>query len=372
MSSRPLMAISVLAAAAGIVVAILGWIEVIEWDHTDSLVAILLFMSLFCLGAAAVVGLRRISRDMELLRQRTKNTAENTMRASSRIEEVRRELMLGTFSHLPGQVGRIEGQLRRGSGAAEETPGPVGTTVNAVFDAVFVINLPADQARFAHVAEMLTEHGIEFERFPASDGADPQYDLEWERYSTSGLQLPREQYTGQRLIESRGAFGYLKTMERLLTEAQQRGLGMILVLEDDIMLHKTFAELFTDIWAEVPGDWKLVYLGSAQVDRDKIVPFAAHLYHPGAMANGSYAIALHSSVFDQALAAIERLDWPFDAGALREIDAAYPSQTFAVDPPLVIADVSRSAIRPGRDLEAHSRKHGWNLDDYAAPFVATD
>lgn len=366
------MASSVLAAAAGIAVAVLGWIDVIEWDGADSLVAILLFTSLFCLGAAVIVGVRRISRDMELLRLRTKNTAENTMRASNRIEEVRRELMLGTFSHLPGQVGRIEGQLRRGSGTAEEAPGPVGTTVNAVFDAVFVINLPANQARFAHVAKMLTQHGIEFERFVARDGDDPQYDLEWESYTSRGLQLPREQYTGQHLIESRGAFGYLKTMERLLTEAQQRGLGTILVLEDDIMLHNRFAELFTEIWAEVPADWKLVYLGSAQVDRTKIVPVTAHLYHPGAMANGSYAIALHSSVFDQALAAVARFDWPFDAGALREIDAAYPSQTFAADPPLIIADVSRSAIRPGRDLEAHSRKHGWNLNDYAAPFAESD
>ncbi len=370
MSSRPLMAISVLAAAAGVVVAILGWIDVIEWDHTDSLVAILLFTSLFCLGAAVVVGLRRISRDMELLRQRTKNTAENTMRASSRIEEVRRELMLGTFSHLPGQVGRIEGQLRRGSGAAEETRGLVGTTVNAVFDAVFVINLPADQARLAHVAEMLTEHGIEFERFTATDGYDPQFDGEWERYSTSGLQLPREQYTGQRLLESRGALGYLKTMQRLITEAQRRSLRTILVLEDDIMLHKRFAQLFADAWPDLPEDWKLVYLGSAQVDRAKAVPVGDHLYRPGAMANGSYAVAMHSSVFDQALAAIARFDWPFDAGALREINASYPSQTFAIDPPLIIADVSQSAIRPGRDLVEHAAKHGWALSDYASPFAA--
>jgi hypothetical protein len=79
---------------------------------------------------------------------------------------------------------------------------------------------------------------------------------------------------------------------------------------------------------------------------------------------------MHGSVFDQALAAIARFDWPYDAGALREINASYPNQTFAIDPPLIIADVSESAIRPGRDLEEHARKHGWDLSDYAAPFVA--
>ena len=370
MSTRQLILIAILAATAGLVVAILGWTDVVEWEGTDSLVAILLFGSLFALGAAMIIGLRRISQDMELLRQRTKVTAENTMRASSRIEEVRRELMLGTFSHLPGQVGRIEGKLRSAPGSSREASGAAGTTVNAVLDAVFVVNLPVDRARFAYVAEMLTEHGVEFERFTASDGNDPQYDAEWERYRESGLELPREHYTGQRLIESRGALGYLKTMERLLAEAQRREARTILVLEDDIMLHKSFARLFADTWAELPSDWKLVYLGSAQVDRDRITPYSDHLYHPGAMANGSYAVALHSSVFDQALAAIARFDWPFDAGALREIDASYPNQTFALDPPLIIADVSASAIRPGRDLAAHSRKHGWNLDDYAAPFAA--
>jgi hypothetical protein len=38
-----------------------------------------------------------------------------------------------------------------------------------------------------------------------------------------------------------------------------------------------------------------------------------------------------------------------------------------VDPPLVIADVSRSGIRPGRDMDAHATKHGWNLFEYEDP-----
>ncbi len=368
MSSRRLIVLSVLTALAGIVLSVLEWSDVLEWDGTDLLAMLLLFFSLFAIGVAALVALRRISHDMELLRQRTKNTAENTMRASSRIEEVRRELMLGTFSHLPGQVGRIEGALHRDREASDDRRIAAEPTVNGVFDAVFVISLRRDRDRFEYVGKMLTEHGIEFERFDASDGNHPEFDAEWERYSTGGLQLPREHFTGQRVIESRGALGYLKTMERLLIAAQQRDLETVLVLEDDIMLHKRFAQLFTESWAELPADWKLVYLGSAQVDREKIIPFSDHLYHPGAMANGSYAFAMHSSVFDQALASIARFDWPFDAGALREIDASYPSQTFAVNPPLAVADVSRSAIRPGRDLEAHGNKHGWNLKDYEQPF----
>jgi hypothetical protein len=35
-----------------------------------------------------------------------------------------------------------------------------------------------------------------------------------------------------------------------------------------------------------------------------------------------------------------------------------------MDPPVIIADVSRSTIRDGRSLEAHADKHGWSLGDY--------
>ena len=75
-------------------------------------------------------------------------------------------------------------------------------------------------------------------------------------------------------------------------------------------------------------------------------------------------VALDSSVFDQAIASTSRFDWPFDAGALREIDAAYAQSVFAVSPPLVIADVSSSAIRGGRSLADHASKHGWDLSLY--------
>ena len=371
MPTRPLLVASAAGGAAGVLVAMLTWTGTISWQHADSLVVVLLFGSLFAIGLAIMSSLRDVSHNMEMLRRRTKQTAENSTRTASRIEEVRQELMVGAFSHLPGQVGKLEGKLRQGeTDVAAVRPAASPASPGTEFDAVFLINLDADARRFEYVSAMLESHGIAFERFPASDGNDPQFDDAWQAYISDGLELPRERHTGQRLIESRGAFGYLKTMQRLLIAARQRQLGRVLVLEDDVMLHNSFGAMFIQTWAELPNNWKLVYLGSAQVDRKKITPFSEHLYHPGTMANGSYAFAIDSSVYDQALASIERFDWPFDAGALREIDASYPSQVFAADPPLVIADVSQSAIRPGRELVAHSDKHGWNLEDYAKPFSA--
>jgi GR25 family glycosyltransferase involved in LPS biosynthesis len=156
-------------------------------------------------------------------------------------------------------------------------------------------------------------------------------------------------------------------MESLLTDAKHRGIDRILILDDDVMLHRDFQKRFVEAWSELPDDWVLVYLGTAQADPSKVTRYSDHLYHPGAMANGSYAVAIDAAVFDQALASIRRFDWPFDAGALREIDAAQPGRVFSIEPPLVLANVADSSIRPGRAMDAHAAKHGWDLSDYEEP-----
>ena len=344
------------------------WLGVLDWEHADSVAGSLFFLSLYALGTTFVLGLRDVRRDLEMLRRRTKVTFESTQRAATRVEEVRKEVFLGPLAHLPGQIGKLEGWLH----AQEATPaghrGGLPPTPQTEFDAVFLINLAADREKLAHTRAMLEKHGIEANRFEAVDGLAAEFDDEWAQYSSRSADLPPERYTGQPLIESRGAWGYLKTMHALLSHAKEHKLNRILILEDDIMLDRRFSERFAQIWPRLPHDWRLVYLGSAQVDRSKMGSVSDDLYHPGGMANGSYAIALDGGVIDQALASIERFDWPFDAGALREIDAAYPDKVFAVDPPLVLADVSSSSIRPGRDLATHASKHGWNLADYEAPF----
>lgn len=368
MRSRLLLAASAIAGTTGSVVLIMVWSGAIDWEHAESVAFLLVAGGLFLAALAVFDGIKALRTDMALIRERTKDAAANTRRLSGRIDEIRQEVFLGPIAHVPGQLGQMEGWLHE---QADQEPqrrehaGP--TTPDSVFDAVFLLNLDADKTKLDHSEAMLTRHGIDFIRFAAIDGNDERFDQEWMEYVDRPPILPAERHLGTRLIESRGAWGYLKSMEALLAEAQRRGLRRILVLEDDVLLHREFVARFAEAWSELPDNWRLVYLGSAQVDRTKITRFSDHLYHPGAMANGSYAVAIDSSVFGQALAAAGRFDWPFDAGALREIDASYPTQVFAVDPPLVIADVSRSTIRPERDMDAHVAKHGWNPCDYEDP-----
>jgi GR25 family glycosyltransferase involved in LPS biosynthesis len=369
MPVRQILTASIAVGAAGVVVLVLTWFDVIGWQYGESLAILLLLASLFLLGAAVLSTLKSVRADLRLIRNRSQSVVENTTRISNRVEEVRRELLLGSYSHVPGQIARMEGHLAK-TGASAATQRRISTvpdTPNNAVDEVFVLNLDRDTEKMARTAKMLDENNIAFTRFPAVDGFSSEFDDEWAAYMDEGPQLPPEHYTGERLIESRGAWGYLKSMQAVLEHARSENLKSFLLLEDDLLFHNEFADRFTEAWAELPDDWKVVYLGSAQVDRSKITRYSDHLYHPGAMANGSYAVAFDASIYDQALASIARFDWPFDAGALREIDTAFPMNVFVVDPPLVIADVSESDIRPGRGLEAHADKHGWDLAEYHKP-----
>ena len=232
------------------------------------------------------------------------------------------------------------------------------------FDAIFVLNLAHDVEKWMVTAAMLGAHGLEFERFPGVDGNDEQVVESWRAYASLGLTHELERRINRKLIQSPGAWGYLLTMEALLETAEARRLRRILVFDDDVMLHRRFAEVFEHTLAELPHDWKLLYLGRSQVDRDAEARISERLVHPGQGANGSFAIALDSSVFDLALDEVRRFDWPFDSGALREIDRRYPNRTLAAEPPLVVADVTESAIRKSRNLERFAQQHGWEVDEY--------
>jgi len=232
------------------------------------------------------------------------------------------------------------------------------------FDAVFVLNLAHDVEKWALSAEALARAGIPFERAPAVDGNLEEHAARWRDYNAAGLVLPLERQLNRRLLQSPGAWAYLLSKERLLTQAKERRLQRLLALDDDAMLHKDLQAQAAEAWREVPPDWKLVYLGCTQTDWGAAVEVSPHTYRPGQSANGSYAYALHASAFDGVLASLRRADSPFDSGALREAERAHPEQTVALKPNLIIADVSRSAIRADRNMQDFAARARWELDQY--------
>jgi hypothetical protein len=388
MSPRRLLGVSLLSAAVGIVALVVAASNA-DRDTAATLAVIAMLGSLLALGGSILLSMRSLrtaqqdeysgirqaqerrdleTEDVETIAGHLGGLRADIDRLQASLNVITKELTHGPISHMPGQVARMEGSLSSESSsvpsliAGSDSPSPASE-----FDRVYVLNLDRDVKKLAHLTDMFAKHGLDFTRFAATDGNDPAFDEAWNAYESKGLVTTLEKSIDRRLIESRGAWGYLMTMQALLAHAGQQGHRRILVFDDDVMLHRNFQSRFTEVWTEIPADWKLVYLGSEQADSGAIPRYSEHLYQPGAMANGSYAIALDSSVFNQAIASASRFEWPFDAGPLREIDVAFPSLVFSIDPPLAVADISTSSIREGRNMEAHAALNHWNLDDYESP-----
>jgi hypothetical protein len=117
-----------------------------------------------------------------------------------------------------------------------------------------VLNLDADRNKWTVTAGMLASCGLEFERFPAVDGGTEDNVAEWRAYEARGLELPLEQQISRRLIQSTGAWGYLKTMRGVLTQAKRNRYRSILVFDDDIMIHRQAREMLLATLAELPTD----------------------------------------------------------------------------------------------------------------------
>ncbi len=233
-------------------------------------------------------------------------------------------------------------------------------SVNDYFDRVFVINLRQNLQKWDITASMLARYGFAWERFDGVNGFEGKQVQAWREYAGRGLVHPFEQTLQRKLIESPGAWGTLLSCKYLIETAREEGLERILVLEDDVMIHRDFLTLFPKVAAELPSDWRLIYFGCRPDDWDAVKPFSEHLYRPGITSaddywpntHGAFAYALHASTFDLALQHIEAMEWPFDFGSLKEINRQFPNQTFVVQPHLFIPDISVSSIRePGDNVE---------------------
>jgi GR25 family glycosyltransferase involved in LPS biosynthesis len=274
--------------------------------------------------------------------------------------------------------------------------------LNDVFERVLVINLDRRPERMAQIAEQLDRFAIAFERLAAVDGKDVKVEAAWRAYADRPLAQPppegrpvtsyREFYldydttlariafieaaTGRKAIATPGAWALLATMAALAERALQEGWESLLVLEDDVLLHRDTPELFARIMAQVPDDWRVLQLGTMQLhwQADWIAWHAYNLYRCQGSSIASHAFALRKEVIPHFLAACRRCDLPVDLGALHEVKRRFAAQSFTMFPNLAIQDASDSDIgtstiffREGRRVDNIYR---WHLTDYGPAAIA--
>ena len=255
--------------------------------------------------------------------------------------------------------------------------------VNTLFDHVFVLNLGRRLDRRIEMLQKLNKYNIRAEFFEAVDGYSAGNLEEFREYYQQPIGAegthPLERSLKKKMIGSPGAWGYLKTFEKLIRQAQGSRYNRILCLDDDLIFREDFEQGLRKALAFIPQDWKLLYLGATQHEWN--VPYSLdypeHLregdfgnhpfYHP-VRTDGSFAVGIDSSVYQDILDEIGRMNCAFDSGALRGIQQKYPKESYVVTPNMIIADVSQSDIGIERSQEAMARKLHWDLSAYDYPF----
>ncbi len=252
-------------------------------------------------------------------------------------------------------------------------------SINLYFDAIYVVNLEFDLQRRVRIRNQLAKQNIAFSFFSATYGYEGDVLESFNRYQKRPPgklnryrkynELERER--GEGFIESPGAMGYIFTYVRLLKEARKKNFQRILILEDDVILGRDFEHLFNEFVKKVPNDWKLLQLGASQYDLGAVnfeTASQAGYYQPRIVETcGSFALALHSSVFDELIVAAESIESPFDLFPLGEIYERHLGKCFVAYPNIVMPDVTESYIRKSRNQVEHSKVMNWRMEDFEFP-----
>ncbi len=130
---------------------------------------------------------------------------------------------------------------------------------NSVVNKVYVINLEKDKDRLERIDEQLRANAIHYERYPAvlgvAVGTHPTLSQFCNKFCTDAMKGC--------------ALSHTNIWKKMIAD----GDSAVLVLEDDALLSKDFDVELRRVWAQVPDDFDIVYLGCAlKCGDNNIVP----------------------------------------------------------------------------------------------------
>lgn len=233
--------------------------------------------------------------------------------------------------------------------------------VNKFFDKIYVLNLAKHKDRWEKVEKRIQRAGINnYVRFEGTDGYINPTLHQYQEYTKIPFDRVEKKYNRKK-IASAGALGNLKSIISIIKDAKLKKYQKILLLEDDVIFHKQFRDLFHDAVTQVP-EWKLLYFG-ANDPYAKNIDKKLKFYKCSRSTCGSFAVAIDLSVFDELLREAEKIDWPIDSGALVSVICRH-NNCFTLFPNLIICDVTTSTIRKGRNMKEFAYRVNWDLSLY--------
>jgi len=218
--------------------------------------------------------------------------------------------------------------------------------INKIFDRVYLINLDSRPDRMDRMRKILTDLNIIYKRISGFDGKK-----EFSRIPAQFRKKP-------------GEYGYAQSMLMILKDARENSYEKILVFDDDVIFMKGFEDKITYVTTRIIHDWKLLYLGASQHHWNDIKIDESKVYYTCNMTEGSFAIGIHNSIFDELIESINNLKLPYDSIALRRISNIYKEKCIVLYPNLVIANVEDSNIRARRNMDEYAFMFRWNQEEY--------
>lgn len=175
---------------------------------------------------------------------------------------------------------------------------------------------------------------------------------------------------GRKAIQSPGAWGYALSYISILTEAIRQKYDRIMILDDDVLLHKDFNQEFAKRMDFLPNDWLLIMLGAMQHNWN--TPFIDWendlFYHCHGSSIASHAVGIDKKVFLPILFYSEKLDLPIDEGAIYHIQNVYDKRSYVFYPNLAIQDIVdsdiSSSVIASDDVEQKSKLFRWDFTKY--------
>lgn len=131
------------------------------------------------------------------------------------------------------------------------------TVLNSFFDNIYVITLQRARDRHAHIRNELA--GLHYEFFFGKD----KQTFSIEELKEKGIYneaLSRQHHRYGKPMQG-GQIGCAWSHAEVYKDVVEKGYKKVLILEDDIVIDKKRASMFSQIVSALPANWELLYLG---------------------------------------------------------------------------------------------------------------
>jgi len=230
---------------------------------------------------------------------------------------------------------------------------------NLCKDEVYVLNLDNQKEKYAQTDFLLNKNGIKAKRFNAINGNDKKYDSIWENYSRNEF-TDYEKKLGRKALQSRGALGYLLSMEKIFSNSISDNNEYICIIDDDIMISTKYdVKKITESLVQL-SNFNILKMGSSQWNWDNIKVKKGY-YNSNNLSNGSFFNIYHRNTFKKIYDAIKAYNSPFDGAPLQTFNG---NKSYVLYPNYSSAYLDDVSTISNKKRSEDYKRFKWNKDNY--------